>query len=129
MIRSLIMCKLQEPPFEMSEPAMNIVVSQSIEDILALAPKPKMEKKVTQRPVKIHMLGEKKSKKKKKTPTTGIEMIETVEEAPVKQINPEPAGYAPQEIEKMVQTANEFKFPYENLKSLCLDRRQQQTIL
>ena len=35
------MCKLQEPPFEMSEPAMNIVVSQSIDDILALAPKPK----------------------------------------------------------------------------------------
>ena len=69
MIRSIIMCKLQEPPFEMSEPAMNIVVGQSIEDIMALAPKPKMEKlekKLTQRPVKIHMLIEKKNRKSRK---------------------------------------------------------------
>lgn len=45
-------------------------------------------------------------------------MIETLEEAPVKQISPEEqqVGYTPQEIEKIVQTANEFKFPYEKLK-------------
>ena len=101
---------------------MNIVVSQSVEDILALKPKPKMEKlekKLTQRPVKIHMLGEKKSKKQKKTPTTGIQVTETLEEAPVKQINPEEqqVGYTPQEIDTMVQTANQFSFPYEKLKT------------
>ena len=87
MIRSVSMCKLQEPPFEMLELSVNIVVSQSVEDILALAPKPKVEKlkkKLTQKPVKIHMLGEKKSKKQTKTPTTGIEVTETLEEAPVK---------------------------------------------
>ena len=93
------MCKLQEPPFEMSEPAMNIVVSQSVEDI--------------------HVLGEKKSKKQKKTHTAGIEVIETLEEAPVKQINPEEqqVGYTPQEIDTIVQTANQFSFPYEKLKT------------
>ena len=35
------------------------------------------------------MLGEKKSKTQKKTPTTEIQVTETLEEAPVKQINPE----------------------------------------
>ena len=61
------MCKLQEPPFKMSEPAMNIVVSQSIDDILALAPKPKKK----ERPVKLH--GEKKSKKQKKRTKVPLE--------------------------------------------------------
>lgn len=46
-----------------------------------------------------------------------MEVIETLEEAPVKQINPEPAGYTPQEIDTMVQTANQFSFPYEKLKT------------
>ena len=78
---------------------MNIVVSQSVEDILPLAPKRKAKHemgKLEKRPVKIHMLGQnkssqevKKAKKQKKTPTAGIEVIETLEEAPVKQINPE----------------------------------------
>ena len=115
MIRFLSMCKLQEPPFKMSEPTMNIVVSQNVEDILALAPKPKMEKKLTQRPVKIHMLGEKKSKKQKKPPSAGIEVIETLEEG--KQSNPEPAGYTSQEINNLVQKANASQFRYEELKS------------
>ena len=52
------MCKLQEPPFE-----MDIVVSSNVEDIMALAPKPK----------------EKKTKKPKKT--TGMEVVESVQEA------------------------------------------------
>ena len=135
MVRSVIMCKLQEPPvkqLKMTEPAMNIIVSQTVDDILVLAPKPKardkMEKKLTQRPVKIHTLGQnnevKKAKKQKKTPSTGIEVIETLEEAPVKQINPEPAleqhagfMYTPSEIDIMGQKAEEFKFPYQDLKS------------
>ena len=108
---------------------MNIVVSQSVEDILALAPKPKAKHKMgklEKRPVKIHMLGQnkssqevKKAKKQKKTPAAGIEVIETLEEAPVKQINPEEqqVGYTPEEIDTMVQTANQFSFPYEKLKA------------
>ena len=39
------MCKLQEPPFE-----MDIVVSSNVEDIMALAPKPKEKK--TKKPKK-----------------------------------------------------------------------------
>lgn len=50
------MCKLQEPPFE-----MDIVVSSNVEDIMALASKPK----------------EKKTKKAKKT--TGMEVVESVQ--------------------------------------------------
>jgi len=84
------MCKLQEPPFE-----MDIVVSSNVEDIMALAPKPKVKK--TKKP-------------KKKTPTTGMEVIETLEE-----INPEEPGYTPQEIDAIVKTSNEFKFPYKAL--------------
>ena len=44
-------------------------------------------------------------------------MIETLEEAPVKQINPEEqhAGFTPSE---MVQTANQFSFSYEKLKTV-----------
>lgn len=57
------MCKLQEPPFE-----MDIVVSSNVEDIMALAPKPK----------------EKKTKKTKKT--TGMEVVESVQEAPEAQV-------------------------------------------
>ena len=57
------MCKLQEPPFE-----MDIVVSSDVEDIMALAPKPK----------------EKKTKKSKKT--TGMEVVESVQEAPEPQV-------------------------------------------
>ena len=57
------MCKLQEPPFE-----MDIVVSSNVEDIMALAPKPK----------------EKKTKKPKKT--TGMEVVESVQEAPEPQV-------------------------------------------
>ena len=57
------MCKLQEPPFE-----MDIVVSSNVEDIMALAPKPK----------------EKKTKKTKKT--TGMEVVESVQEAPEPQV-------------------------------------------
>lgn len=50
MIRSIIKCKLQEPPFKMPEPAMNIVVSQSIDNILALAPKPEKERETCETP-------------------------------------------------------------------------------
>ena len=57
------MCKLQEPPFE-----MDIVVSSNVEDIMALAPKPK----------------EKKTKKPKTT--TGMEVVESVQEAPEPQV-------------------------------------------
>ena len=57
------MCNLQEPPFE-----MDIVVSSNVEDIMALAPKPK----------------EKKTKKPKKT--TGMEVVESVQEAPEPQV-------------------------------------------
>lgn len=57
------MCKLQEPPFE-----MDIVVSSNVEDIMALASKPK----------------EKKTKKAKKT--TGMEVVESVQEAPEPQV-------------------------------------------
>ena len=66
----------------------------------------------------------KKAKKQKKTPTAGIEVVETLEEAPVKQINPEPALeqhagfiYTPSEIDTMVETADQFSFPYERLKT------------
>ena len=38
------MCKLQEPPFE-----MDIVVSSNVEDIMALAPKPKEKKTKNQK--------------------------------------------------------------------------------
>ena len=48
-------------------------------------------------------------------------MTKTLEEAPVKQINPEEehAGfmYTPSEIDTMVQIANQFSFPYEKLKT------------
>ena len=57
------MCNLQETPFE-----MDIVVSSNVEDIMALAPKPK----------------EKKTKKPKKT--TGMEVVESVQEAPEPQV-------------------------------------------
>ena len=57
------MYNLQEPPFE-----MDIVVSSNVEDIMALAPKPK----------------EKKTKKPKKT--TGMEVVESVQEAPEPQV-------------------------------------------
>ena len=57
------MCKLQEPPFE-----MDIVVRSNVEDIMAPAPKPK----------------EKKTKKPKKT--TGMEVVESVQEAPEPQV-------------------------------------------
>ena len=57
------MCKLQEPPFE-----MDIVVSSDVEDIMALAPKPK----------------EKKTKKAKKT--AGMEVVESVQEASEPQV-------------------------------------------
>ena len=57
------MCKLQEPPFE-----MDVVVSSNVEDIMALAPKPK----------------EKKTKKPKKT--TGMEVVESFQEAPEPQV-------------------------------------------
>ena len=57
------MCNLQETPFE-----MDIVVSSNVEDIMALAPKPK----------------EKKTKKPKKT--TGMEVVESVQEAPEAQV-------------------------------------------
>ena len=57
------MCKLQEPPFE-----MDIVVRCDVEDIMALAPKPK----------------EKKTKKPKET--TGMEVVESVQEAPEHQV-------------------------------------------
>ena len=49
-------------------------------------------------------------------------MIETLEEAPVKQINPEEqhAGfmYTPSETDTMVQTANQFSFSYEKLETV-----------
>ena len=67
----------------------------------------------------------KRAKKQQKTPTAGIEVIETLEEAPVIQINPEPAleehagfVYTPSEIDTMVQTANQFSFSYEKLKTV-----------
>ena len=57
------MCKLQEPPFR-----MDVVVCSNVEDIMALAPKPK----------------EKKTKKPKKT--TGMEVVESVQSAPEPQV-------------------------------------------
>ena len=53
----------------MSEPAVNIVVSQSVEDILALVPKPKMEKlekKLTQTQLKSTCLAKRNRKRRKR---------------------------------------------------------------
>ena len=99
------MCKLQEPPFE-----MDIVVSFNMEDIMALAPKPKEKKEK-----RVKMRSEKKSKKQKKT--SGLDVMETLEEN--NQVNTEEqhVGYTTQEIE--MQTGNEFKFPYEKPSSLA----------
>ena len=75
MISVTHMCQLQEPPFE-----MDIVVSSDIEAFIeAFAPKPKETKKP-----------------KKKTPATGMEVIEMLADAPSTQINPE--ELRPQEI-------------------------------
>ena len=63
MISSIIMCKLQKPPFKMSESARNMVVSPSTD---ALAPKPKKKERLR---------GEKKPKKQKKTTEVPLEEI------------------------------------------------------
>ena len=111
MVRLVVMCMLQEPPVK------PLKMSES-----PVSGPDKMEK------LEKSLSGEaknKKAKKKKKTPTAGIEVIETLEEAPVKQINPEPAleqhaGFmcTPSEIDTMVQTANQFSFPHEKLKTV-----------
>ena len=99
---------------------MDIVVSSDIEAFVeAFAPKPKETKK-SKKPRN----QETKKPKKSKTPATGMEVIETLEEAPStvseepqKIVNECHIGYTPQEIEKIVKTANEFKFPYEKLET------------
>ena len=70
MIQSFSMCK--------EAPMMDIIDSSNIDDILPLAPKPRPKK-------------EKKTKKQKKT--TGLDVVQTIEEG--KQSNPveQQAGY------------------------------------
>ena len=131
------MCKCQEPKVEqrlkMQEPTVEITVpqsaerSQALDNIMGLTQDgsstgqklqkafnkmEKLEKKLTRRPVKIHMLGQegcqefqlneqtfeeqvkkaneknkksREAKKQKKAPTAGIEVLQNLDEAPAKE--------------------------------------------